>query len=482
VSLRVRLLLAVGAVAVVALVAADLVTYAQLRSSLYSRVDQDLVQAAHPGLVGGPNPQGGPNNPNGNGITILVEVVTPAGEVVYSNTPKYGGETYAPALPAEITGYSKAPDGMEVTYFTTSSNRSGGPTFRVLAEKMQSGPNPGDVLVVAEPLGDVEATLRSLEIVEIIVSACALFVGALLGWWLIRRALSPLLAMERTAESIAAGELDERVPGANEKTEVGRLAGTLNVMLGRIQHAFAQRDATEAELRASRERLRQFVGDASHELRTPLAAVSAYAELFERGASRRPEDLERVLVGIRAETSRMGRLVEDLLLLARLDEGVPLASDPVELVSVASDAARTAEAVGPAWLVSLVAESPVEVTGDGSRIRQVIDNLLANVRAHTPPGTLTTVTVRTDRDQAVIEVADNGPGFTEEQAQKVFERFYRTDASRSRASGGAGLGLSIATSIIAAHGGSISARPGGDAGGAVFTVMIPLARIPVATE
>jgi two-component system, OmpR family, sensor kinase len=295
---------------------------------------------------------------------------------------------------------------------------------------MQSGPNPGDILIVAEPLGDVEATLRSLEIVEVIVSACALVVGALLGWWLIRQALRPLLAMERTAESIAAGELDERVPGANEKTEVGRLAGTLNVMLGRIQHAFAQRDATEAALRASRERLRQFVGDASHELRTPLAAVSAYAELFERGASQRPEDLERILVGIRAETARMGRLVEDLLLLARLDEGVPLAREPVELVAVTSDAVRTAEAVGPSWPVRLVAETPVEVTADGSRMRQVLDNLLANVRAHTPPGTPTTVTVRTESDQAVIEVADRGPGLTHEQAEKVFERFQPEERAR----------------------------------------------------
>ncbi len=478
-SLRVRLLIAVGAVAVIALVAADFVTYDQLRSSLYNRIDQDLLAAAHPGPQGGPSPHGAPN-PNGNGVTFLIEVVTPGGKILETNAPNYGGKSYTPSLP-EVTGYSTTPAGTVLTYLTTGSVESGGPTFRVLVETMQSGPFPNDLFVVAEPI-DVESTLRSLELVEIIVSACALFVGAILEWWLIRGALRPLLAMERTAESIAAGELDERVPGANERTEIGRLAGTLNVMLGRIQQAFAERDATEAELRASRERLRRFVGDASHELRTPLAAVSAYAELFERGASQRPEDLERVLVGIRTETSRMGRLVEDLLLLARLDEGVPLAHEPVELVSVASDAVRTAEAVGAEWPVSLVAGSPVEVAGDGSRLRQVIDNLFANVRAHTPPGTTTTVTVGTESDQAVIEVADNGPGFTEEQAQKVFERFYRTDASRSRSSGGAGLGLSIASSIVGAHGGTITARRGPAGSGAVFTVRIPLVGIPVATE
>jgi two-component system OmpR family sensor kinase len=245
-------------------------------------------------------------------------------------------------------------------------------------------------------------------------------------------------------------------------------------MLSRIQQAFAQRDATEADLRATEERLRRFVADASHELRTPIAAVSAYAELFERGASSRPEDLARVLQGIRTETGRMGRLVEDLLLLARLDEGIPLSTGPVELVSLAADAVRTAATVGPEWPVTLVATNPVEITGDGARLRQVVDNFLANVRAHTPPGTPATVTVRTEGDMAVIEVADNGPGFTEEQAAKVFERFYRTDSSRSRAHGGAGLGLSIAASIASAHGGSVGAAPA-PAGGAVFTARIPVA-------
>jgi two-component system OmpR family sensor kinase len=340
----------------------------------------------------------------------------------------------------------------------------------VLAEKLKSG----DILVIAEPSDDVTATLNALELVEIIVSSVALAAAIMLGWWLVRRGLRPLMAMERTAESIAEGELDERVPGANKSTEVGRLANTLNVMLSRIQQAFAQRDATEADLRATEERLRRFVADASHELRTPIAAVSAYAELFERGASSRPEDLSRVLQGIRAETGRMGRLVEDLLLLARFDEGIPLSIGSVELVSLVADAVKTAAAVGPQWPVKLVASSPVEVIGDGLRLRQIMDNFLSNVRAHTPPGTTTTVSVGTDADMAVIEVEDTGPGFTEEQAAKVFERFYRTDSSRSRSQGGAGLGLSIAASIALAHGGTIEAAPA-RGGGAVFSVHIPIA-------
>jgi two-component system OmpR family sensor kinase len=269
--------------------------------------------------------------------------------------------------------------------------------------------------------------------------------------------------------------LDERVPGENDRTEVGRLARTVNVMLSRIQQAFAQRDATEAALRASEERLRRFVADASHELRTPLAAVSAYAELFDRGASEHPDDLRRVMTGIQGEASRMGRLVEDLFLLARLDEGRPLERQPVDLTALAAEAVQTATAVGPAWPVSLAAERPVEVIGDEARLRQVVDNLLANVRAHTPAGTPVVVSVSavptpTGPDEAVIEVADRGPGVGE-GAARIFERFYRADPSRSR--GGTGLGLAIVAAIVAAHTGRVAAtdRPGG---GTVVTVRLPL--------
>jgi two-component system OmpR family sensor kinase len=246
-------------------------------------------------------------------------------------------------------------------------------------------------------------------------------------------------------------------------------------MFGRIERAFEERDHTEAELRASEARMRRFVGDASHELRTPLAAVSAYAELFDRGASRRADDLERVMSGIRGETQRMGHLVEDLLLLARLDEGRPLAREPIELVSLCAEAIRTASAVGPQWPVSLHAGTPVETVGDGARIRQVVDNLLANVRTHTPAGTSATVRVFTDGADAVIEVADNGGGLSEEEAAKVFERFYRADGSRSRQHGGAGLGLSIVASIVEAHGGTVLATGRPLPGGAVFTVRLPRA-------
>jgi two-component system OmpR family sensor kinase len=290
----------------------------------------------------------------------------------------------------------------------------------------------------------------------------------LAGLWLVRLGLRPLISVERTAEQIAGGDLQHRVPGENDRTEVGRLAKTLNVMLGRIESAFAARLASE-------ERLRRFVGDASHELRTPIAAVSAYAELFERGAGGNTEDLTRVMTGIRSETARMDRLVADLLTLARLDEGETLEHVPVELVTLCAEAAQTARTVAPEWPLALVAARPVEVDGDPHRLRQVVDNLLANVRSHTPAGTEAEIRVDQVGDRAVVVVSDRGPGVPDEAADRVFERFYRSDPSRSRTSGGAGLGLSIVDAIVAAHGGSVQAKsaPGE---GMTITITLPASR------
>jgi two-component system OmpR family sensor kinase len=291
------------------------------------------------------------------------------------------------------------------------------------------------------------------------------------GWVPSRAPLGPPTGGVVIASLLAAPTVTVRV---NDRTEVGRLARALNVMLGRIQAAFAERDATENELRASEERMRHFVADASHELRTPLAAVSAYAELFERGADRKEADLGRVMRGIRSESGRMKALVEDLLLLARLDEGRPMAREPVELVGLAAEAMQTARAVGADWPVHLDAATPVETTGDRDRLRQVLDNLLVNVRTHTAAGTTTTIRLSRSDGRAVVEVADDGPGLDAEQAARVFERFYRADPSRSRAHGGAGLGLAIVKAIVTAHGGEVSAgaAPGG---GALFTVRLPAA-------
>jgi two-component system, OmpR family, sensor kinase len=236
-------------------------------------------------------------------------------------------------------------------------------------------------------------------------------------------------------------------------------------MLGQIERAFRAREASEAKLR-------RFVADASHELRTPLAAVRAYSELYRRGASTRPDDLDRAMSGINRESERMSLLVEDLLLLARLDEGRPLEQEPVDLGEVVGEAVETARTVEPSRSIDLEAE-PVVVLGDRDRLRQVVDNLLANVRAHTPVDGAVRVRVARNGTDAVLEVADSGPGLDEEEMERVFERFHRGDPSRSRASGGVGLGLSIVAAVAEAHGGSASAdsEPGR---GSTFRVCLPL--------
>jgi two-component system, OmpR family, sensor kinase len=502
VSLRTRLLIAVGVIAVVALVLADVATYSLLQSFLYQRADQQL-EALHGGIEGeastgrtlycfGPDQvrpaqaPGGPGGPTlgqvGAGVpnavkTTAIEVRTPSGTVLKGQIcPAYQDDTpYLPALPATINGLSLNLPGEKVIYFTAASNKAGGPSFRVRASSL----NDGNVLILAQPLADLFSTLHELLFIELAVTGGAILVALVGGLWLVRIGLRPLRDMETTADSIAAGNLTERVSGENESTEVGRLARTLNVMLTRLEAAFSARlaserrlQASERRLQASERRLRQFVADASHELRTPISAISAYAELFERGASDRKEDLRRLLGGIRTETTRMEHLVADLLLLAGMDEGRPMEQRSVDLVAICAEAVHTALAVGPDWPVSFEASAPVEVVGDATSLRQVMDNLLGNVRAHTPPGTAARVNVELDGSHVVVTVADDGPGMDPEEIEHVFERFYRSEPSRSRAHGGAGLGLSIVTAIMTAHHGTVGVV-GWPGSGTTFTVRLP---------
>ena len=456
----------------VALVVADLTTYSQLRRYLYNQVDQSL-QAAHSSIEAQYYRERGLlTKPVGAFVAVRDAQDASLGQ---APAIEFGSnKQVSPRLPAHITGFSNGLDPTEpVRYFSAAASEPGGPLLRVRVSVLRDGGQ----LIIAVPLSREISTLHRLAGVELAVTALALLTVVALGWWLVRLSLRPLAEMEETAAAIAHGELGRRVPGDTATTEVGNLARTLNTMLERIQEAFAARDATERELRHSEERLRRFVADASHELRTPLTAVGAYAELFERGAADRPEDLARVMSGIRNETARMGELVEDLLLLARLDEGRPLERQPVELVGLASEATSAAVAVGPRWPVQLVATRAVEVTGDAARLRQVLDNLLSNVRSHTPPGTTTRVRVGASGNHGIIEVADNGPGLPDEDLGRVFERFYRADASRSRHSGGAGLGLAIVAAIVTAHGGQVVAGRT-DGGGATFTVWLPEAAGP----
>ena len=311
--------------------------------------------------------------------------------------------------------------------------------------------------------------------VEIVVALAVLTAVFLLGLWLVRVGLRPLGRIEHTAAAIAGGDLSQRVENDDPRTEVGRLGGALNTMLGQIEEAFDERTASE-------QRLRRFVADASHELRTPLAAVRAYAELFDRGARERPDDLERAMTGIQRESRRMGLLVDDLLLLARLDQGRPLERKPVDLGDVARDAVEAARTLDPGRELDLDAPEPVEVEGDRERLRQVLDNLLANVRAHTPPGSAAAVRVSGNGNgTAVVEVADTGPGLTDDQLEHAFERFYRGDTSRSRDAGGAGLGLAIAAAIAESHGGAATVVNEGHNGGAGLTVRVTIPAVSKAS-
>ncbi|WP_067810764.1 sensor histidine kinase [Actinomadura kijaniata] len=339
---------------------------------------------------------------------------------------------------------------------------------------LHSSPLPDGVLLVGMRTAVADELTHRTAMVAATSAVAALLAVTLLSWHAVRRGLRPLESIAATAAAIGGGDLARRVPAAGPRTEVGRLGGALNAMLGQIESAFEER-------RRAEERLRRFVADASHELRTPIATVRGYAELFRRGAATRPDDLARAMARIESEARRMGSLVEELLLLARLDQGLPLALAPVDLGALAAEAVDDARVLAPGRPLLLETETdggPVMVRGDADRLRQVLANLLSNVRQHTPDGTGARVRVVARDGQAVVEVADGGPGLDEEQARHVFERFFRADPSRARTAGGGrgegtGLGLAIVAAVAGAHGGSAEVDPA-PGEGAVFRVRLPL--------
>jgi two-component system, OmpR family, sensor kinase len=359
--------------------------------------------------------------------------------------------------------------------------------------------------VFGEDVSSAYTTIGELASADLIVSVIIVFVLAIVGFAVVQANLRPLVDIEETAGEIADGHLNRRVPERDPRTEIGRLGRSLNTMLSQIETAFHAREKSEAAAHQSEERMRRFIADASHELRTPLTAIRGFAEYYrQRGGlvrrwdrDRQPEaadgaaatgltpgDLDRIMQRVEKEAARMGLLVEDLLLLARLDQQRPLARQPVDLLVLAADAVHDARLLAPARTIDLSVQPGAAflVVGDEARLRQVIGNLMSNALTHTPDGTPVEVSVSSGTldpqagdhtPAAILDVIDHGPGMSQEQAHRVFERFYRADQARARTTGGSGLGLAIVRALVAAQGGVTSVRtaPGQ---GATFRIALPL--------
>ena len=468
-SLRLRLLLTLVPLFILGLIAADVATYAALQSFLTSRVDQQVIQAHIPieqyfsrPSEGGPGQPGtggppGPGGPFPQGT--YGQLRSPAGAVLKSQSFTFSSDTSHPVLPSDLQPGTRD----HPRLITVNGSGSIG-SYRVYADRTNDG--SGDIVIAAVPLSDLQATLERLLILELGVSAGVTLVLALAALLIVRRSLQPLERMGATARSIVAQRLNRRVSPAGEGTEVGRLGLALNAMLGELETAFAAR----AE---SQERLQQFVSDASHELRTPLTSMRGYAELLRRADGMEPERVQLAARRIEEEAKRLGILVDDLLLLARLDQGRALQRNRVDLEGLVADGCADARVVDPSREVSARVLAPLAMIGDEMRLRQVLGNIIRNALVHTPAGTSIEVTLREGAGWAAIEVADHGPGIPSADAKRIFERFHRADPGRSRDRGGSGLGLSIAAAVVAAHQGRLSVieTPGG---GATFRIELPL--------
>ena len=391
--------------------------------------------------------------------SISLTLIGPAGIIL----GQIGGDLNS----TEITSYlqSITPDQVIKRAnrpFTIEAPRS---DFRVIAQRLPTGLG---TVVVAQSFEDIDRTLLRLQGLFVLIGLVMILFIALASRKVITVGLRPLATVEATAERIAEGDLTARLPDLKPNTEVGRLVNTLNMMLGRIEESFSARVESESKLR-------RFVADASHELRTPITAIRGFAELHRQGAVTGEEKTKELIGRIENESKRMGSLVEDLLLLARLDQSRQMKSEPVNLSKLVLDAVESARAAGPNYPVNFnESDDEIYALGDNDRIHQVVANLLANARTHTPVGTKIDVSVIQSEDGVRIRIADNGPGLSEKDQAQIFERFYRADASRVRTDGeGTGLGLSIVDAVMRAHAGEVSVES--ELGnGATFTLFFPL--------
>ena len=468
-SLRNRLILAAVFLASLAIIASDFAANTALRSYLISQVDNQLFSISSGSLErldrAGIAPQSEFEEsrspfrvlqpirgvPTSTSLTLLDREGNLIGQV--------GGE---------LAGQNFGVTGLKVSQVERYENKpftiegeGRNPDVRALALVLPTG--MGSV-IAANSLEEVDKTLSQLRFLFFFLGLIAIFLTALVSRWIIAISLRPLDKVEETAEAIAAGDLSARLPAAKPDTEVGRLTTSLNMMLSRIEQSFSVRVESE-------NKLRRFVADASHELRTPLTAIRGFAELHRQGAVSGEEKTKELISRIEGESIRMSSLVEDLLLLARLDQARELDFEPVDLNTLIVEVVASAKAAGPNHPIELnLPPEELFVLGDSRRIHQVVANLLANARTHTPLGTKINVTARQTLAEVIIEVADNGPGLSKSDQERIFERFFRADPARVRHSGeGSGLGLSIVDSVMKAHGGYVSVKSELDKG-ATFTL------------
>ncbi|MGN5238397.1 MULTISPECIES: ATP-binding protein [unclassified Rhodococcus (in: high G+C Gram-positive bacteria)] len=459
VPLRLKLVAALVLLAGLGLLASGFAVTSAFETSMISRVDRDLHDAgqtwAKPlGLLPPPRQAADPGRPPSPFYVYLTDADGDVRLLI-------NDQSESPDLPPVP----------EAGLRTVGSTDGSGVEWRVLT----TDDRDGGTTTVALTLSETEDLVDRLVVLQLVIGGVVLVLLGIAGYFAIRHSLRPLQEVERTAAAIAAGDLNERVPETDPRTEVGGLSVALNTMLSRIQEAFTATAASEESARRSEDRMRRFVADASHELRTPLTTIRGFAELYKQGAS---DDTDMVMTRIESESRRMGVLVEDLLMLARLDAQRPLERKPVDLLAIAADAVHGARVVAPDRSIDLeVLDGPgtPEVLGDDVRLRQVLGNLVTNALTHTPADAAVTVRVGTVGADAVLEVSDTGPGLSEIDRERVFERFYRTDSSRSRTGGtggGSGLGLSIVAALVAAHGGTVDVDsiPGR---GATFRVRMP---------
>ena len=517
-SLRTKLITALVGLVILALGTLGMIGISILRGYLLGPIDGQLLSAGGTQqvpacvqlyLAGG---TGGPNC-HAEGLDIywlpsggkLEPVSTPQPSTYFGYQPA-AGPAWLPDLSGVTSWLAANPQQATTVQAQSGSEKWRAMGFNVPVINQQTGVQSAGTIIVATDVTTVYDTLQKLIWVDTLVSAAIICVLAGVGYAVVRSNLRPLVEIEETAEEIAAGHLNRRVPERDPRTEIGSLGRSLNIMLSQIEAAFHAREKSEAAAHQSEERMRRFIADASHELRTPLTAIRGFAEYYRQrgglvahwdqdqpdtaGAAATaggltPSDLDRIMQRVEKEAARMGLLVEDLLLLARLDQQRPLAHQPVDLLSLAADAVHDARMLAPARTINLSVQPGAAflVIGDEPRLRQVIGNLMSNALTHTPDATPIEVSIGSgtldpqanDPTPAVIlDVTDHGPGMTAEQAHRVFERFYRADQARTRATGGSGLGLAIVRALVAAHGGVASVRTAPDQG-ATFRVTLPLA-------